>query len=278
MSGTSAAQARGIALHLVVDRTPSMGSSFSEIRSGVDQYLTAQAALTGTDVGLSFAPLKNGSASCSGAGYDPPEVPFGPLPGHANAITNALQGLNTGGMPKLVAVLQGGSAALTSFTPAGDKQPVLAVITDWQPFSDGCSSSSSTLTAAAAAALSTPPHTMTWILDLGGQSSTLDGIAKSGGSEKALDNIDNSSEIRDALLEATRPCRFAAPPNSAGGALSLSRKSPSPQLYSEVSSIAACGNNNNRWFALGDTLVLCPRACNNQLNNAIYEINVACGS
>ena len=262
-------------MYLVVDRTNSMAGDFNEIRSGIDQYLTTKTDLT---AGLSFAPLKSGSATCSGAGYDPPEVPFGPQPASKSTIINALQGLNTAGMPRLEAVLTGGAAALKTLSPMGDKQPVLVVFTDWQPFMDGCSPTTSGLKAAAAAALSNPPHTVTWIIDMGGQSSVLNEIAKSGGSQKAIDNANDPKEIRDALFEASPGCRFAAPANSAGGELTLTETSPASQPLSQVANFAACGSNSNHWFMFNDTLVLCPRTCTDQPPSATYKIDVVCSN
>ncbi|HMR78167.1 MAG TPA: hypothetical protein PKD61_23815, partial [Polyangiaceae bacterium] len=280
VNGNSSASPRGVALNLVVDRTLSMFSQnkFDNVQQAWSQFASNNSLAM--DVGLSVAPAVSGSADCSGAAYQPPEINFAPLPGQANVITNALQAIGQGAGPAhLEAILNGGTGALKAYTPSGDKQPVLLIITDWASGTDSCNSSSTFLGSIAAAALAAPPHVMTWVIDMGGGSSggILNSIAKDGGSDHAIANGSSTSDVRSGLEQATRPCRFAAPANSSGGTLSLRRSSPASQTFSQVPSIAQCGNNSaNRWYAVGSSLVLCPLACAQQPLSALYEITVTC--
>ena len=280
VNGKSSAIPRGIALNLFVDRTLSMFSQnkFNNVQQAWSQFASNNSLAM--DVGLSVAPAVSGSANCGGAAYQPPELNFAPLPGQANAITNALQTIGQGAGPAhMEAILNGGTAALKSFAPSGDQQPVLLIITDWTTGTDSCNTSPSFLGSIAAAALSASPHVMTWVIDMGGGSSggVLNSIAKDGGSDEAIANGSSTSDVRSGLEAATRPCRFAAPASSAGGALSLRRSSPASQIFSQVPSIAQCGNNSgNRWYSLGKSLVLCPLACVQQPPSALYEITVTC--
>ncbi len=279
VNGNSSAIPRGIALNLFVDRTISMFSQnkFNNVQQAWSQFASNNNAVM--DVALSVAPAASGSANCSGAAYQPPEINFAPLPGQASVITNALQAVGPGaGAAHMEAILNGGTGALKNYTPSGDKQPVLLIITDWTSGTDSCNTSSTFLGSVAAAALAAPPHVMTWMIDMGGGSSggILNSIAKDGGSDEAIANGSSTSDVRSGLEQATRPCRFAAPANSTGGALSLRRSSPASQTFSQVSSIAQCGNNSSRWYSLGKSLVLCPLTCVQQPPSALYEITVTC--
>lgn len=223
-------------LYIMFDKSSSMaGNKWEAAKAGLGAFVD-DAASAGVNVGLRFFPrMPDAAAECDQNAYKAPTVPFGPLPGNAEALKQAIalespDGFGTPMYPALGgAILQGIELAQNS----PDHASAVLLVTDGQPegpngLCGGLDPEDPQVVAdlAAAGAAFNPP-VATYVVGLPGvDQTTANLIAAAGGSESAIlvgaTNVEQ--QFRDALAKVkgdALPCAYEIPEQVQNGEIGL---------------------------------------------------------
>jgi hypothetical protein len=265
--GSVTLQPQPSALYVMLDRTFSMQqyNNWPDAEQGIQQYVNGSNA--DGYIALQYFPLVSGAGSCTGTGYDTPEVAMGPLPASASAIVQSMNATNFAGLSgtsQLMGALSGGlSHALAHASQNPDRQVKLVVLTDWAG-QDSCTTSLSALASVAEAAAEADPPVRTHVVELSALSASgLSQVAQAGGTGAAV-HANDESDVLDGLRRARVPCRFSLPATGTPGA-SATLNAAAPTPLAQVAGPQACPGNGSSFFLSGTVptaLVLCPNACN----------------
>lgn len=123
-----------VAIYIVQDISLSMlGQKWTQAQTAITSFVNDPSS-AGLDVALTTWP--NNTGQCDGTGYNTPQVPIGRLPDptQIQAITNAINNVNLGGITPLSAALNGGVQFCEAFQAQHpDEKCVVVLITDGQP-------------------------------------------------------------------------------------------------------------------------------------------------
>jgi hypothetical protein len=161
--------------------------------------------------------------SCTVADYATPAVPLALPPNHAALISNLGQHMPSGGTPTRPA-LEGALQYASSWAQSSHRKTVVVLATDGEP--TGCTQNGPQDVAdIAAKALAGPNAIQTFVLGVGRSLSSLNLVAQSGGSGKAI-LVDTGGDVGQAISDALKqirgqalPCAYNIPARSSKGAV-----------------------------------------------------------
>jgi len=241
---------------------------WNAVTDAINTFVNAPGS-AGIGVGLGFFSL---GTSCNAAMYAMPNVAIAPLPGNANAITNAIAMNMPGGNTPTVPALQGAIQYANTYTRnTPGRTAAVVFVTDGLP--NGCNSTINAATMAATAAFNAMPQIKTYVIGLGATAS-LDEIALAGSGGvthyfPATGNVAANLAAALKTISGSVSCDYVIPttavdPNkvnvevTVGGGMT--------QLVGKVANAAACGAQGG-WFydvnppGVPTKITLCPQSC-----------------
>lgn len=269
---TQKAKPSPLDMYIMLDSSGSMtGSLWSNTVSAIAAFVKDPMS-DGLGVGLDFFP---GDNECSPSTYSTPTVPIALLPDNMPNIVNAFGGVvPDGGTPTLPA-MQG---ALTYAQAHAAKNPdrVVAIVlaTDGQP--NECSSTVANVSAVAKQGVDGSPKIHTFVIGVGPSLTSLNEIAKAGGTEKAfiVNTAGNvSQQLTDALnsIRGGLGCEYLIPSFEGGAAdpnkvnVWFTPTGQKPVLWPKYPDVTSCPSSGNGWYydsKFSPTkILLCPGAC-----------------
>ncbi len=170
-------------------------------------------------MGLQYFPLR---AQCKVDDYANPAVPIGPLLTTAGAIASSLDDQRMAGGTPMVPMLQGVVDYTRSYAEKNsERRTVVVLATDGIPdtscISGGTPNSLANVVAVAQAAATGKPAVPVFVIGVGSELTSLDQIAKAGGTTSAF-LVDTSKDIQSAFLDALNDirrelaCEYKVPP------------------------------------------------------------------
>ncbi len=223
-------------LYVMFDKSSSMaGPKWDAAKTGLGAFVVSEAS-KGINVGLRFFPRPpDATPACDQKAYEKPLVPFGPLPGNAAAIQQAIaaekpDGFGTPMYPALGGALLEGIALAQSIP--GSVSAVL-LVTDGVPEGPAASCSGvnpsdpAEVAKLAAAGAAFHPPVLTYVVGLPGvDQASANLIAKSGGTGSAIlvAASDVAGEFEKALSKVRAdvlPCSYALPDKVVKGQIAL---------------------------------------------------------
>ena len=166
-------------------------------------------------------PLAGGS--CTVSDYAKPAVPLSLPPSHGALISSLGQYKPSGGTPTRPA-LEGAMQYASSWAQSSHRKTVVVLASDGEP--TGCTQNSAQDVAAiAAAGLAGPNAIQTFVLGVGRSLGSLNLVAESGGTKKAI-LVDTGGDVLQAIADALKqirgqalPCAYNIPARSSKGAI-----------------------------------------------------------
>jgi hypothetical protein len=251
--------------------TPAMHPTRWEAFTQAVQSFVAAPSSDGIGVGLGYFSL-DASSACNTAAYAQPLVPISPLPGSANAITQAVMTLTPAGNTPTVPALQGALQYATTYTRnTPGRSASVVLVTDGVP--NGCNSTVVAAAMAAQAAFSGTPTIPTYVIGLG-NTANLDQIALSGSGGAfhyfpAQGDIAGQLAAALAKISGVLTCDYVIPMTSTIDPLNVNIQvtvgAGATTLVGYVGSAASCGPNGGWYYdnpANPTHVTLCPQTCN----------------
>jgi hypothetical protein len=219
-----------LSLYIAFDKSSSMqtGGKWTSAKNGLAAFVTDPAS-AGTSVALNFFPIAD-ETTCDQFKYKTPLVPFGELPGNAQAIQDTINlQMPTGSKTPLYPALGG---AILECADALQQKPNTAcavlLVTDGEPVGPaptcgGVNPEDPAQIAALAATGLSQFKVLTFVIGLPGIPKTIaDQIAVGGGTDAAIltGNVNVQQEFQNALAKArgkALPCEYEMPDKVTGG-------------------------------------------------------------
>ncbi|WP_434043089.1 MULTISPECIES: vWA domain-containing protein [Sorangium] len=291
-------------LYIMMDKSSSMvgddpmvESKWDNAKAGLTAFVNS-ARFAGVRVALRFFPRDaDGVPACDQNAYKAPLVPFGPLPGNAGAIVDAIEaetpdGLSTPIYPALGgALLQG---IETAKNHPGEASAVL-LVTDGKPQGPAaqCGGANpedpAAIAALAAAGARYRPPVRTFVIGLPGvDQSTANQIAAAGGTDAAVlvASTNIAREFERALAKVTGqalPCEVEVPAQVAGGQVAFNDVNVLFGLDGAPQDILpqspGCDGPGWRYDdpSAPKALVLCPDTCSAARDASVAKIQILLG-
>lgn len=280
------AQAFPLNLYIMLDKSNSMeGYKWDAVRAGITAFVSDPAS-DGLSVALNFFP-RGGPASCDQTLFKAPAVDFGLLPGHASAISSAVQAEAASGLGTTTYPALGG--AILKGIENGQNDPstknAVLLVTDGNPqwptqpvpmCGNDNPESTADIAALAAAGYGFTPSVTTFVVGLEGvQTSFANAVASAGGSGQAiLISSTNAAQEFVNALKAVRgqalPCEYNLPADVDEGKVAYDEVnvlftpggSTTPETLPQSADNCADGGS---WYydnpAMPTQILLCPSAC-----------------
>lgn len=254
------------------------------IREALNQFLTDPKS-HGIGVGIGyFGHRPGGQTSCEGEDYAAAAVPIQPLPGNYEALSSSVNSVvPTGETPTGPAIRGACSYAADWKQKNPGRAVVILLVTDGVPetpdshcFGENPSAIEDAMNAASECASANTPI-KTYVLGIGHELDTLNGIAREGGTRQAylVEGGDVSRAVLQALnairADATIPCEFKIPQPPDGRTLDynlvnvgICDASGAPTQIYFASSPEACGDNPGWYYddSTGERRIrLCEASC-----------------
>jgi hypothetical protein len=258
----------------------------------------------GIGVGLTYFGIPDGYdagdlvVSCDVADYASPAVPIRDLPGNAGALVASLSGYTpVGGTPTRPALAGAEEYANTWLMNHPTHRMVIVVATDGIP--NDCDSTVDAVSRVAASGATATPSISTYVVGVGTSLSSLDQVAKAGGTGHAyvVDPSNDPTASFVAALNAIRgraalPCEYALPSAVGGGAVDVSKVNVAftssgdagtggKKVLLQVPDASACSAADAGWYYDDPTspssVELCPAACTRAKADFAGRIDVLVG-
>jgi hypothetical protein len=279
-----AASLKDLHLYVMVDASVSMaGNKWAAAQEGLSAFVNAPAS-AGIDVAVSFFPRPpDGVPACEQTAYKTPKVPYGLLPGNAQAVVDAMaaevpDGFNSPMYPAL------GGAMLASIELAQTKPDdavAVLLVTDGKP--DGpaltCSgvdpSDPQSLADLAAVGAAFDPPVATFVVGLPGVDATFANlVAAAGGTGEALfvSTTNTAAKFAEALEKArgaALACQYDLPVGVLDGSVSKSLVNVEVKAGNGTTSVVSynegCTAAGGGWTfddpVDPSSIALCPETC-----------------
>lgn len=204
------------------------------IREALSQFLNDPKSVgMGAGIGY-FGHQPGGQTTCDASGYSAAEVPIAPLPGNTAALTQSINNAEPTGETPTAPAIRGACSYATEWKRQNPgRAVVILLVTDGVPetpdtncWDDANEATREAIRAAEECATAEVPI-KTYVLGVGKALSTLNSIARAGGTNQAylVEGGDVSSAVLSALNairgDATIPCEFRIPPAPDGATLDL---------------------------------------------------------
>jgi len=224
-----------LSLYIVFDKSSSMttGNKWEYAKAGLGAFVTDPVS-AGTAVALNFFPLADES-TCDQFKYKTPVVPFGELPGNAQAIQDAIAAQTPNGFKTPIYPALGGAILACADTLQQKPNTACAVllVTDGAPVGPaplcgGVNPEDPAVIAALAATGVKNFNILTFVIGLPGIPQNIaDQIAVGGGTDAAIlvGNVNVQQEFQTALAKArgkALPCEYQMPDKVSGGEIDTS--------------------------------------------------------
>ena len=255
---------------------------FAAVRSAIKSFSTNE-EFAGLGVGVQYFPLRT---QCRIDAYQVPAVPIDRLPGNAVSIARSLDEQRMQGGTPMVPALSGAvaytKAYLNQFPADAGRKAVIVLATDGVP-DNSCAGDQGqgllpntigNVEEVARGSLMSSPSVQTFVVGVGRQLGVLDGIARAGGTDRAvLVDVAANADVQflSALTQIRKDalgCDFEVPPPvvlQADGGRSVvdgTRASVvfeptegAPVLFPLVADVAACGTGPGWFFSSGSSPV-----------------------
>lgn len=297
------AEAFPLKLYIMLDKSSSMdGYKWDAVKAGITAFVSDPAS-DGLSVALNFFP-RTGPASCDQNLFKTPLIDFGLLPGHAGAISGAVQAELADGRGTTTYPALGG--AILKGIENGQNDPItknaVLLVTDGNPQWPSqpvplCGSdnpeSTSAIAGLAAAGYGFTPSVTTFVVGLEGvQTGFANAVAAAGGSGQAIliSSTNAAQEFVDALKTVrgqALPCEYTLPDDVDQGKIAYDEVNvlftpggaSSPETLPQSADSCADGGS---WYYDDPTqptqILLCPSACTKvkQDFNAGLDILLGC--
>ncbi len=215
-------------LFILLDVSFSMDYDFKfpAVRSAIKSFATNQ-QFAGLGVGVQYFPLRS---QCRIDAYQVPAVPFGSLPGNSVPIGRSLDEQRMQGGTPMVPALSGAlsytKAFLNQYGPDAGRKAVIVLATDGVP-DDSCAgdpgqgllaNTIANVEEVARGGRLSSPSVKTFVVGVGRELGVLDGIARAGGTDRAvLVDVAANADVQflAALTQIRKDalgCDFAVPP------------------------------------------------------------------
>jgi len=283
-------------LYVMMDRSQSMtGNKWASAEAGLAAFVN-DPKFSGARIALRFFP-NEGPPECDQYAYMEPTVPYGPLPGNAGAIVQAIEAEDPNGTSTPIYAALGG-ALLKGIEVAqnnpGEASAVLLVTDGFPQGPQGTCSGVDPNDAAAIAGLAAAgadfdPPVVTYVVGLPGVDQDFaNQVAAAGGSgEAVLVSATNvAAEFQAALAKVTGealPCEYEVPSQVEGGDVAITSVNVlltvgggEPALLPQD---PACNGAGWRYDdpANPDTIVLCPGTCTSVREADAAKIQILLG-
>lgn len=290
-----------LSLYIAFDKSSSMvtGNKWEYAKAGLGAFVTDPTA-AGTSVALNFFPLPDES-TCDQFKYKTPVVPFGDLPGNAQAIQDAIAAQTPNGFKTPIYPALGGALLECIDTLAQKPNTACAVllVTDGAPVGPApmCGSVNPEDPAAIAALAATglqQKKILTFVIGLPGiPKNVADQIAMGGGTDAAImvGNANVQQEFQNALAKArgkALPCEYELPTTVSDGSVdtSLVNVAFTPSAGGNAMTIpqnADCSGGAGWYYdnpLMPKKIQLCPSTCTNVRSDlgASVEILLGCST
>ena len=281
-SDTVTAQNIPLDIYLMLDQSLSMAdaSKWPSVTSALASFV-GQPNLDGMSVGLGYfaVPSSTFGDSCNPSDYATPSVEIAPLPGVATAITSSMAMHGPSTATPTVQALEGAIQHAQSWasTHAGDAV-VVVLATDGVP-EDLCTPEDvPSVESVATMGRMTSPGVRTFVIGVGSELSSLDGIAAAGGTGSAylVDTSANAGQQFLAALDAIRGnalgCTYQIPLPASGtpdyqavNVVYTPGGGGMAQTVPYVGGQAQCPATGNGWYydnaASPTQIILCQATC-----------------
>ncbi len=215
-----------------------------------------------------------GGDSCSAGDYATPAVPIAPLPEAAASISNAIDVQAPSGSTPMAPALEGAIDYAQQWAASHPAHAVAVVLaTDGEP--TACNPGTvQTVAARAAEGFAQNPSVKTFVIGIGQSLTSLNEIAKQGGTDQALiiSDANAGDEFFDALnhIRGGLSCTMSIPlppsgqPNPSLVNVAFTPDGATQEVLPRVGSSFECGSDAG-WYYDNPTapqrIVLCPSSC-----------------
>ena len=295
------ADVKPLFLYILVDKSSSMaGSKWDAAKEGLSTWVS-DASAAGIQVGLRFFPRDPDSVpACSSQGYLEPSVPFAPLPGNAQALTDAMNAETPDGFSSPLYPALGGAILKSIEVEQNDATVVAAVlvVTDGKPQGPAptCGGSNpedpAAIAALAANGVAFDPPVLTFVVGLPGVDQTIaNQIAVGGGTDTAIlvgaTNV--AQEFHDALSKVrgdALPCEYGIPESVNSGEVQLTQVNvaitPNGGDKTVIPQDPTCAGDGWKYNDTNPptSIILCPATCAalKQDDGAAIQILLGCST
>lgn len=232
--------------------------------------------------------------SCDAADYEAPDVEIAEIPGVTSAILASLDYHAPVGETPTAPALQGAIAHAKAWAAAHPSHTVAVVLaTDGDP--SNCDTNPNHLHAIAASGVNATPEVLTYVIGVGPELLSLDGIAQAGGTKAALHLDTSKSNVGQQFLDAmntvragTLACQFDIP-EPANGIPDFDevnvRYSPGdgadPITFPRVADAAHCPAGGDGWYyddpQAPAKIIVCAATCSTLTHDPAGHVDVLTG-
>lgn len=279
-------------LYIMLDQSGSMlGPRWKAVTQALDAFVQQNTA-TDLGIGLQYFPL-SGAGVCDFAAYSVPAVPIASGPANAAQVSDSLAAHKPSGETPTLPALQGALSHARAWVTANPTHTVAVVLaTDGEP--NVCGSTIEKVAQAAKNDAEKSPSIRTFVIGVGSNLTSLDAIAKAGGTTSAILVDDSSQSTAGQFLEALNtirgtalPCEYAIP-TPASGTIDYGEVNVVFTLNGEAASVAPqvptvddCGASPESWHyddvSAPSKVVFCDGLCAQVKSSGDASVRVVFG-
>jgi uncharacterized protein YegL len=289
---SSVVQLRPLDLCLMLDQSGSMlGQKWDSVTAALNAFVTAQSSATDLQMSVQFFPL-SGAGVCDLNAYAVPDIPMGEMSTVGPLLADSLKKRTPDGQTPTLPALQGAISYAQDWGTAHSDHTVAVILaTDGEP--DICGSTVDKVAQAATLGDQAQVPIKTFVIGVGKSLTSLDDIAKAGGSTHAFLVDDSSQSTQQEFLDALNeirgtaiPCDLDIPKPEAGQLdytlVNVVRTASGKKIVlPEVSGAAQCGNSPTGWYyddpQKPTKIILCSSVCQDIRADSKGRIDVVFG-
>jgi hypothetical protein len=267
-------------IYVMFDDSASMVPWWVVVTEGFGDFLNDPGS-AGIGVGIQYF-----GSNCDPAFYATPRVPIAPLPGNGAAIQNSHPTFpleSTATYPAMVGAIQHARAWQNGHP---DRKVVVLLATDGEPAD--CNSTVQNVSQAAADGLLGSPSIPTYVVGMGLPLTTLNDIARAGGTSQAFLVDPNSRQVLAQALQAIRgaalPCDYVLPnggnvePNKVN--VDFTPLGGVPTRLPNVGDASRCSASGGWYYDEPQAprrAILCPDSCSSSNASSGGQVDVILG-
>ncbi|MFT3698594.1 MAG: vWA domain-containing protein [Kofleriaceae bacterium] len=290
------AQVSPLDIFIMLDQSGSMADSnkWTNVTAALDTFLS-QSNLQGFSAGIGYFGNDTsgfGEDSCTASDYATPAVEIAALPGASTALKNSIaQHSPVSGTPTYAALGGAISHAKTWATAHPNDVTAIVFATDGVP--EECDTNQTHINALASAAYAGTPKIATFVIGVGSELTSLNGLAAAGGTTAAF-LVDTGGNTNQQFLDAmnairnSAACTYQIPLPTDGSMVDyqtvnvvVTPNGGSATTVPQVANQAACPATGDGWYydnpAAPTTINLCATSCGSvQTTGTNVDITLGC--